>query len=155
MSRYSCLQKYFMREFLSGPRESQLAPLKFFRVIQNCFICRPSDSTVSEDAGIEPRTFATTLALTPHAVTTRLDLIYSIFFFCRKFSSRLFADVNDTSDHFDSWTTLIFAIEGWSPSLSVFFAVAGGWYAASFVRRQRHRWVDLRISSRIFFKELS
>jgi hypothetical protein len=24
--------------------------------IQHCFICRPSDSTVSEDAGIEPRT---------------------------------------------------------------------------------------------------
>jgi hypothetical protein len=28
-------------------------------VIQHCFICRPSDSTVSEDAGIEPRTVAT------------------------------------------------------------------------------------------------
>ncbi len=26
--------------------------------IQHCFICRPSESTVSEDAGIEPRTFA-------------------------------------------------------------------------------------------------
>jgi hypothetical protein len=28
--------------------------------IQHCFICRPSDSTVSEDAGLEPRTVATT-----------------------------------------------------------------------------------------------
>jgi hypothetical protein len=28
--------------------------------IQHCFICRPSDSAVSEDAGIEPRTVATT-----------------------------------------------------------------------------------------------
>jgi hypothetical protein len=28
-------------------------------VIQHCFICRPSDSTASEDAGIEPRTVAT------------------------------------------------------------------------------------------------
>jgi len=28
-------------------------------VIQHCFIRRPSDSTVSEDAGIEPRTVAT------------------------------------------------------------------------------------------------
>jgi hypothetical protein len=28
--------------------------------IQHCFICRPTDSTVSEDAGIEPRTVATT-----------------------------------------------------------------------------------------------
>jgi hypothetical protein len=27
--------------------------------IPHCFICRPSDSTVSEDAGIEPRTVAT------------------------------------------------------------------------------------------------
>ncbi len=27
-------------------------------LIQHCFICRPSDSTVSEDAGIEPRTIA-------------------------------------------------------------------------------------------------
>jgi hypothetical protein len=38
--------------------------------IQHCFICRPSDSTVSEDAGIEPRTVAA-------ALTTRLDLIYT------------------------------------------------------------------------------
>jgi hypothetical protein len=28
--------------------------------IKLCFICRPSDSTVSEDAGIEPGTVATT-----------------------------------------------------------------------------------------------
>jgi hypothetical protein len=27
-------------------------------VIQHCFICRPLDSTLSEDAGIEPRTVA-------------------------------------------------------------------------------------------------
>ncbi len=27
----------------------------FMYVVQHCFICRPSDSTVSEDAGIEPR----------------------------------------------------------------------------------------------------
>jgi hypothetical protein len=31
----------------------------FLYCIQHCFICRPSDSTVSEDAGIEPRTVAT------------------------------------------------------------------------------------------------
>ncbi len=35
----------------------------FMYVIQHCVICCPSDSTVSEDAGIEPRTVAT-LALT-------------------------------------------------------------------------------------------
>jgi hypothetical protein len=28
-------------------------------VIQHCFICRPSDSAVSEDAGIEPRSVVT------------------------------------------------------------------------------------------------
>jgi hypothetical protein len=43
--------------------------------IQHCFICRPSDSTVSEDAGIEPSTRYWRL---PHwqsdALTTRLDL---------------------------------------------------------------------------------
>jgi hypothetical protein len=27
--------------------------------IQHCFICRPSDSTVPTDAGIEPKTVAT------------------------------------------------------------------------------------------------
>jgi hypothetical protein len=32
----------------------------FMYDIQNCFICHPSDSTVSGDAGIEPRTVATT-----------------------------------------------------------------------------------------------
>jgi hypothetical protein len=35
----------------------------FGYIIKHCFICRPSDSTVSEDAGIEPRNVAT-LALT-------------------------------------------------------------------------------------------
>jgi hypothetical protein len=35
----------------------------FMYVIQPCFICRTSDSTVSEDARIVPRTVAT-LALT-------------------------------------------------------------------------------------------
>ncbi len=35
----------------------------FTYVIQHCFICHPSDYTVSEDAGIEPMTVVT-LALT-------------------------------------------------------------------------------------------
>ncbi len=38
--------------------------------IPHCFICRPSDSTVSEDDGIEPRTVATSA----FALTTRFDL---------------------------------------------------------------------------------
>jgi hypothetical protein len=40
-------------------------------VIQHCFICRPSDSTVSENAGIEPWTVAT-MALTARRSTIRL-----------------------------------------------------------------------------------
>ncbi len=32
----------------------------FMYVTQHCFICRPSDSTVPEDAGIEPRTVTST-----------------------------------------------------------------------------------------------
>ena len=42
-------------------------------VIQHCFICRPSDSTVSEAAGIEPKSVAT-LAGTARRSTTQLDL---------------------------------------------------------------------------------
>jgi hypothetical protein len=43
-------------------------------VIQHYFICRHSDSTLSEDAGIEPWTVST-LYWQPGAVTTWLDLI--------------------------------------------------------------------------------
>jgi hypothetical protein len=44
--------------------------------MQHCFICRPSDSTVSENAGIEPRTVATIRHLLSDALTTRLDLTH-------------------------------------------------------------------------------
>ena len=44
--------------------------------IQHCFICRPSNFTVSEDAGIEPRTVAT-LALAVRSSRSNLDLIHS------------------------------------------------------------------------------
>ncbi len=49
---------------------------KFFCMyfIQNCFICRRSDSTVPEDAGIEPRT-AATLELAVRRSNHWLDLI--------------------------------------------------------------------------------
>jgi hypothetical protein len=42
--------------------------------IQNCFICRPADSTVSEDTGIKPRTLWL-WHWQSDAVTTWLDLI--------------------------------------------------------------------------------
>ncbi len=61
----------YLREFWQGDI------LDFFSMycIQHCFICRPSDSTVSEDAGIEPG-----LLWLGHwqsdVLTTRLDLVH-------------------------------------------------------------------------------
>ncbi len=49
--------------------------LFFMYDIQQCFICRSSDSTVSEDAGIEPKTVATIRHWLLDALTNRLDLI--------------------------------------------------------------------------------
>ncbi len=39
----------------------------FMYVIQHCSICRPSDSPVTEDAGIEPRTVATVALTARHS----------------------------------------------------------------------------------------
>jgi hypothetical protein len=50
----------------------------FMYDIQHCFICRPSDSTVSEDAEIEPRTVATIRHWLSDALITRLDLVQII-----------------------------------------------------------------------------
>jgi hypothetical protein len=65
--------------------------------IQHCFICRPSDSTVSENARIEPRTVATSsLAVRrsnhpatshipdsdtshPHSATSHPQFIYTVY----------------------------------------------------------------------------
>ncbi len=46
-------------------------------IFQHCFICCSSDSTVSEDAGIEPRTFATLAFTAIDALITRLNLIHA------------------------------------------------------------------------------
>jgi hypothetical protein len=46
--------------------------------IQHCVMCRPSDSTVSEDAGIESRIVATLALVTSDALTTGLDLIHHL-----------------------------------------------------------------------------
>ncbi len=42
--------------------------------IQHCFACRPSDFTVLEDAGTEPRTVATFALADRRLITTVLDL---------------------------------------------------------------------------------
>ncbi len=60
--------------------------LLFMYDIQHCFICRPSVFTVSEDAGIEPMTVATTALAVRRSITTRLDLIhFYIFYFFHHF----------------------------------------------------------------------
>jgi hypothetical protein len=50
--------------------------LFFMYFIQHYFICRPSDFTVAENAGIEPRAVAT-LAWRSDPLTTQLDLIHT------------------------------------------------------------------------------
>jgi hypothetical protein len=51
----------------------------FMNDIQHCFICRPSDYTVSEDAGIEPMTVATTALAVRRSNHARLDPIFLFF----------------------------------------------------------------------------
>jgi hypothetical protein len=75
--------------FLSPSEERLLLPggllkrgffgfsLLFLYDIQHCFICRPSDYTVSEDAGIEPRTVATTALAVRRFIHLAIDLIHT------------------------------------------------------------------------------
>ncbi len=51
--------------------------LFFLYFIQLCFICRPSDSTVSEDAGIEPQGQLRLWRWLSDVLTTGLDLIHT------------------------------------------------------------------------------
>ncbi len=72
-ARYQFLSKLlscFLKPSGMNGRWRDLNKLSFIYDIQHCYICRPSDSTVSKDAGIEPRTVATEAL----ALTTRLDL---------------------------------------------------------------------------------
>ncbi len=47
-----------MHKRIANYKQGDFFGFFFLCIIQHCFICRPSDSTVSEDAGIEPRTVA-------------------------------------------------------------------------------------------------
>jgi hypothetical protein len=71
---------------------------KTVNLFQYCIICRPSDSTMSEDAGIEPRTDATfALAI------TRLNIIHiSSFLFVQCFVKSALLK------HFKMWVLQIF-----------------------------------------------
>jgi hypothetical protein len=71
----------------------------FMYDIQHCFICRSSDSTVSEDAEIAPRTVATIRHWLSDALTAGLDLIRNFFhyfiqhrFICRPSESTVSKD---------------------------------------------------------------
>ncbi len=61
---WSFLLKSSMNSALCHPRKTfgkdivNFLTRFFMYFIQHCFLCHPSDSTVSEDTGIEPRTAA-------------------------------------------------------------------------------------------------
>jgi hypothetical protein len=50
--------------------------------IQHCSICRPSDYTVSEDAGIEPRTVASSALAVRRNIKTNRYILKSIVLYC-------------------------------------------------------------------------
>ncbi len=68
-------RKFILNINIVYPNILYIGFLLFICVIQHCFICRPSESSVSEHAGNEHRTVATWL-WQPDALTTRLDLIH-------------------------------------------------------------------------------
>ncbi len=72
---------FIIRDFSGITVTMNVGFVLFMYDIQQCFICRPSDSTVSEDAEIEPTTVATT-ALTVrrsnHSASLILNVAYRI-----------------------------------------------------------------------------
>jgi hypothetical protein len=52
-------------------------------VIQHCFICLPSDSTVLEDVGIEPRTVAPLALTARRSIHSARSQILDLVFFLR------------------------------------------------------------------------
>ncbi len=55
------------KEVFTWNKQVDAFGLFFMYFIQHCFFCRPSSSTVSEDAGIEPRIVATLALATGHS----------------------------------------------------------------------------------------
>jgi hypothetical protein len=86
-------------DFTSGPANFTIE-WSFFWIfnhfIQRCIISRSSDSTVSENAGIEPKTFATlVLAVRRLARSHSLSNMFSLFcLFIFLAFSRFFLDLN-------------------------------------------------------------
>ncbi len=64
--------------YQSSEKQGDFFVFNFMHLIQRCFICRLSDSTVSEDAGIEPAGLSRLfLHWLPDALTNWLDLIHT------------------------------------------------------------------------------
>ncbi len=86
--------------------------------IQHCFICRPSDSTVSEVAGIEPRTVATSaLAVRRSNLSARSHLKLCLMYPFLLWSGSLPSTV--VSTRVGSWTgSTTWARGSWSPTAS-------------------------------------
>jgi hypothetical protein len=83
------LQRKEMGHYCRGRRHDITDNYLFFMYnIHHCFICRPSDSIVSEDAEIEPRTVATTaLAVrrSNHSARSQMRKVKRHYYvYCRK-----------------------------------------------------------------------
>jgi hypothetical protein len=59
----------------------------FMYLIQLCFMCRPSDSTVSTDAKTEPRTVAT-IALAAYLLSNKYKVTMIYWVMCTKISRK-------------------------------------------------------------------
>jgi hypothetical protein len=106
--------------------KGRIFPPFFMYVIQHCVICRTSDSTVSEDAGMEPRT-AATLALTarrsnhsarshppPQKIEVRLHIVHCLgskLLWEKKFKP-VFSFVSLPFHHFSSFRRYNYIFQG-------------------------------------------
>ncbi len=83
--------------------------------IQYCFICRPTDSTVSEDAEIEPRTVATTaLTVRRSNYSARSHLQYIIVKIGKAGDRRSLQPLKENIQHFKTWKFFTFFYICWS-----------------------------------------
>jgi hypothetical protein len=82
----------------------------FMYFIQPCFICRPSDSTVSKDAGIVPRNCCDIGNWQSYILTTRLDLIHKMtFLYCQKKNLSIFTLVGGNHSRKEPFEQLVYS----------------------------------------------
>ncbi len=88
----------------------------FMYDIQHCFICRPSESTVPEDAGIEPRTVATTaLAVrrSNHSARSHPQIQFHVPYKKKKAPSK---NPKNPKNPAGGNSLVFFLLSGWSPA---------------------------------------